>query len=98
MRIALAVAAALITLTDVAPPPTPKKPVVDERFGDKVVDDYRWLEDWNDKDVQKWSEAQNVRARKILDALPNRAVIEKRITELLSFESPSYREVVPKGG
>ena len=89
---------ALMTLVDVPAPVTPKKPVVDERFGDKVTDDYRWLEDWADPAVQKWSEAQNARARKILDALPARAAIEKRVTQLLSFESPAYRDVMPRGG
>ncbi len=85
-------------VVDVPPPPTVKRPVVDEYFGDKVQDDYRWLEDWNDKQVQAWSDAQNARARKILDALPYRPEIEKRLTELLSFESPAYRAVIPRAG
>ena len=35
--------------------------MVNEYFGEKVTDDYRWLENWDDPDVQKWSEAQNAR-------------------------------------
>ena len=32
-----------------------KKAVTDEYHGEKVVDEYRWLEDWNDPTVQAWS-------------------------------------------
>src|SRR5262245_11605522 len=49
---------------------TPKKPVTDTYHGTAVVDDYQWLEDWNSKDVRNWSEAQNSRARSVLDKLP----------------------------
>ena len=45
------------------PPPTKKEPVTDTYHGVAVTDDYRWLEDWNNKDVKAWSEAQNAYAR-----------------------------------
>ena len=62
--------AARMTLAQTAPPPTEKKPVTDELQGVKVVDDYRWLEDWSNAKVQAWSEAQNTYARSMLDKLP----------------------------
>src|SRR5258708_6335462 len=44
------------------PPDSPRKPVVDLYHGVEVADDYRWLEDWNNPAVQKWSDAQNAHA------------------------------------
>ena len=62
------VASALLALTMLTPvveaqssrmPATPKRPVADEYQGIKVIDDYRWLEDWNDAEVNQWSAAEN---------------------------------------
>jgi prolyl oligopeptidase len=72
------------------PPTTPKVPVTDEYHGTKVVDDYRWLENWDDPKVQAWSEAQNAHARAMLDALPAVEPIRQRVTQLLSVSTPSY--------
>jgi len=41
-----------------APPPTEKKPVVDEYHGVTVVDDYRWLEESDAPEVAAWTGAQ----------------------------------------
>lgn len=72
------------------PPATAKKPVTDEYHGTKVVDDYRWLENWDDPQVKSWSEAQNTHARKYLDGIKDAAKIRARITALLADESPEY--------
>src|ERR1044072_6217080 len=47
-----------------------RRPVTDVYHGVKVVDDYRWLEDWNDPAVRAWSEGQKAHARYVLDPLP----------------------------
>ena len=89
----------LLLLAAVPPvPATPKKPVVDEYFGAKVTDDYRWLEASGDEAVQAWSDAQNAHARGVLDALPGRALVEKRVTELLSYEAPAWFGVIDRKG
>ena len=67
---ALLVVAASVAAVVAAPPPTARKAVADTYHGVTVTDDYRWLEDWNDKDVQAWSDAQNAYARSVLDKLP----------------------------
>jgi prolyl oligopeptidase len=79
-------------------PKTAKKAVTDEYHGVKVVDDYRWLEDWNDKAVKDWSDAQNVHARKFLDGLKDAPKIRERIGQLLGQESPDYHDLASKGG
>lgn len=89
----------LLLLAAVPPvPPTPKKPVVDEYFGAKVTDDYRWLEASSDATVQTWSDSQNAHARALLDAMPGRALVEKRVTELLSYEAPTWYGVFDRKG
>lgn len=78
--------------------PTPKKAVTDEYHGVKVVDDYRWLEDWDAKAVKDWSEAQNTFARSILDKLPAVAEIRERLTFLETGASVEYTGLAWKGG
>jgi prolyl oligopeptidase len=68
-----------------APPVAEPKPVVDIYHGTKVVDNYRWLEDGNSPTTQKWVEDEMSYTRAILDPLPGRDAIHKRLTDLLSI-------------
>src|ERR1700737_205066 len=77
---------------------TPKKAVTDEYQGVKVQDDYQWLEIDADPAVKKWSDAQNKRTRAYLDKLPDRARIEKQLTEWYAKTSPSYSGLVSRPG
>ena len=94
----LALLPALVLAAGAALPQTPKRPVTDDYRGTKVVDDYRWLENGADPEVQRWSDAENTYARSVLDALPSRAAIAKRVTALLSWESPAYFGLQERGG
>jgi prolyl oligopeptidase len=76
-----------------APPPTTKKPVTDTYHGIPVEDDYRWLEDWNNKDVQAWSNAQNTYARSILDKLPGVASLRDKVAKILSAKTTSHSAI-----
>ena len=75
------------------PPDTPKHPVIDEYFGVKVSDDYRWLENWDDPAVKQWSAAENARTREYLDHLPSRPAIKQRLKELIAASSASYYDL-----
>ena len=81
-----------------APPPTPKHPVTDVYHGVKVVDDYRWLENWDDPAVRAWSGAENAYARHYLDALPTRTALEAELQRLLANPSPLYRSLMARRG
>ena len=77
---------------------TPKRPVTDEYQGVKVEDPYQWLEQDDAAEVKAWSEAQNTRTRAYLDKLPDRAVVEKTLTEWFAKTSPSYSSLVSRPG
>ncbi len=83
----------------VAPPvETPSRPVANEYHGVKVVDEYQWLENWDDAAVKAWSDAQNAHARRVLDALPNVEAIRARVTEISSAPTVTHYHVRMAGG
>src|SRR5690242_10494837 len=92
------VAASPKSAVDSGPPPAAKRPVPHEYHGVKVVDDYEWLEIGNDPEVRGWSDAQNQRARSILDRLPGREDIRRRVTELATSQPPAYFAMQYRGG
>lgn len=59
--------------------------MVDELFGERLNDPYRWLEDGESPETQAWTAAQNAYTRSVLDAVPARARIRSRLQELLSI-------------
>ena len=77
---------------------TPKKPVSTKYQGLTVEDPYQWLEKDDEPDVKAWSDAQNQRTRQYLDQLPDRAAIEKQLTEWYAKTSPSYSSLVSRPG
>ena len=77
---------------------TAKKPVSNEYQGTTVEDPYQWLEKDNDPEVKAWSDAQNQRTRDYLDKLPDRAAIEKQLTDWYAKASPSYSSLVSRPG
>ena len=98
LRRAVACGALGAALVHPAPPPaTPKRPVTDVYHGVKVVDDYRWLEDFNDPAVRSWADAQTAYARSYLDAVPARAALYEQLKRLLSYPSPAYYGLAYRG-
>ena len=88
----------LTSCTSSEPPGTTRTATTDTYHGVDVTDEYRWLEDWDDPRVQDWSDAQNVHAREVLDALPHVGEIRARITEILQTDSPSYFSLAWRDG
>ena len=63
-------------------------PQVDDFFGTKVADPYRWLEDVDSAETKAWVEAENKVTGDFLAKLPQREAIKKRLLELLNY--PRY--------
>ncbi len=73
--------------TNIDYPETKKVDQVDEYFGVKVEDPYRWLENDTSAETEQWVKAQNEVTSNYLAAIPFREKIKKRLTELYAFES-----------
>ena len=69
-------------------PATNKVDQVDDYFGTKVADPYRWLEDDNAEDVKAWVQAENAVTFGYLDKIPFRPKIKARLTEIFNY--PRY--------
>ncbi len=59
---------------------------VDNYFGTKVADPYRWLEDENSKDTKEWITAQNKLTLSCLKRIKSRNKIKKDIKNFLNYE------------
>src|SRR5205814_9302106 len=69
---------------DTTVPPTRRQDVTDVIHGVEVHDPYRWLEDGSSAETKAWADLQNARARDVFDALPSRARLHARLTELFA--------------
>ena len=79
-------------------PSTPKHPVTNVYHGTVVVDDYVWLENFDDPSVKKWNAAQNKASRAHLDRLPARNKVAARLKELYSAASANYSGLIFRPG
>ncbi|MEP7350726.1 MAG: prolyl oligopeptidase family serine peptidase [Sphingorhabdus sp.] len=87
-----AVAKEAVTASDsftvLAYPETKKVDVVDEQFGVKVADPYRWLEDdvRVNPAVADWVKSENAVTQAYLETLPGRDVLAARMKKLFDYE------------
>lgn len=99
MKSSLTRAAALLALTTatavplthavepaLAYPPTRTVEHVDDYYGTKVADPYRWLEDANSPETQAWVEAENTLTFGYLRGIPAREKIRARVEQLWNYE------------
>ena len=66
-------------------PETQRTDVVDDYFGTKVADPYRWLEDDNSEATAAWVKAQNAVTQDYLSQIPFRDAIRGRLTQLWNY-------------
>ncbi|HVI07079.1 MAG TPA: prolyl oligopeptidase family serine peptidase [Candidatus Binatia bacterium] len=59
---------------------------VDDYFGTKVADPYRWLEDTDSPETKAWVEAENKVTFGYLDQISYRKAIRDRLTKLWNYE------------
>ncbi|MBP9152387.1 MAG: S9 family peptidase [Flavobacteriales bacterium] len=96
---------ALLVLASCKPTPEPSMTypetrkdasVIDDYFGTKVADPYRWLEDDNSEETKDWVKRQNAVTFAYLETLPNRAKIRSRLEKLYDYER--YGTPFKRGG
>lgn len=87
MKLVIGVVMGMATLALAA---TPKRPVTSVYHGVSVVDDYQWLENFDDPAVRQWNDEQNAAARAYFSKLPAKPILAKRLKELYSTTSPDY--------
>lgn len=75
--------------TKIIYPETKKNPVEDTFYGKIIIDEYQWLEDFNDHKVKEWVEAQNRLSRAFLNKISHREWLKKRFTELRRYDDES---------
>ncbi len=59
---------------------------IDDYFGTRVSDPYRWMEDVDSPEVKAWIEAENELTQKYLAQIPARQTMHARLMELINFE------------
>src|SRR6266850_5319711 len=80
------------------PPDAPKHTTVDTYWGEKVAEDYQYMEDTSDPRVAKWARGQNAYTRAWLDRHPERKAVLDRIVALTHSESPRYYSATYRNG
>ena len=60
--------------------------VVDDYFGTKVADPYRWLENDTSAETNAWVEAERKVTDDYLSHIPFRAALKERLTALMNYE------------
>jgi prolyl oligopeptidase len=75
------------------PPRAEKRPLEETLHGVKIVDNYRWLEDGESPDTQKWVAEETAYTQSVLDPLPGRDAVHKRLSELLSIGNLTQPEI-----
>ena len=85
-------------MTTITYPATERGDTVDEQFGVKVADPYRWLENdvRIDPKVAAWVEAENKVTDAYLATLPGRDVFKDRLKKLIDYER--FGQPERKGG
>jgi len=72
-------------LSQIRYPETKKTGQVDDYFGTKVKDPYRWLEDDNSKETQQWVKAENEITDAYLSTIPFYNKVKKRLEEMWNY-------------
>lgn len=90
---AICLTAAILCVTCAALAQAPKAPVTrvdnypEVLHGVELIDPYHWLDDLESAEVRAWIDAQNAYTRSMLDSLPARQLIRKRLMELLVYDT-----------
>ena len=68
-------------------PKANKGDVVDDYFGTKVPDPYRWLEDTDSPETVAWVKAENILTSSYMEKLPDRAGVSRGVDEAFELST-----------
>ncbi|MBK0392338.1 prolyl oligopeptidase family serine peptidase [Ramlibacter algicola] len=91
-------AALLALLTSAHAAPAPVRDTPETIHGVTVHDPYRYFENVKDPEVLKWMRDQGAQARQVLDAIPGRDALGKRVAQLSEASGDSYTNIVRMPG
>ena len=66
-------------------PPARRGPQVDDYFGEKVPDPYRWMEDIDSPETAAWVAAERAATSAALAGMPERVAVRSRLRELWNY-------------
>jgi prolyl oligopeptidase len=67
-------------------PDAPRVDQIDDYFGTRVADPYRWLEEVDSEQTQRWIAEENSLTESVLATVPQREGIRRRLTEVWNYE------------
>jgi prolyl oligopeptidase len=77
-------------------PTTPEKAVVDDYFGTKITDNFRWMEDLKSPEVQSWFKNQSDYSHTIIDKIPHREDLFNRMKEVQKMNGDSFGVIMER--
>ena len=89
LAVAAGAASAAARIVPLHYPPADRGAVVDDYFGTRVADPYRWLEDIDAPQTRTWLNAESALTRAYLDAIPERDVLRARLQALYDYQRVS---------
>jgi prolyl oligopeptidase len=87
VSLVLILGAAAAPAEELSPPKTAVEEVRDTLHGVELVDPYRWLEDQESPQTRAWIGEENAFSRSVLDKLPGRDAIAKRLEALIRVDT-----------
>ena len=86
LTIAMATSATVMPAQHINYPATARDNTVDEYFGTKVADPYRWLENDTSAQTAQWVEAENAVTNAYLNRIPQRKRLLERLKQVANYE------------
>jgi prolyl oligopeptidase len=78
-------------------PLTPERPIVDNYFGTKITDNYRWLEDIKQPEVQTWFKAQSDFSNATLSKINGRNELFNRMKQIYEMYGDVFGSIIQTG-
>src|ERR1700737_939535 len=75
-------------------PDAPRVDQIDDYFGTRVADPYRWLEEVDSEQTRRWIAEENALTESVLATVPQREAIRARLTEVWNYERRGVPEQV----